>query len=177
MLKTWTKAWALGKHEHLRKSDFTHFRTQYPILMSREHEWVDAVDFHPCHQRTSVTEALSVLLATSGLRILGPKGQEMTFANVTSDEHLCKGYFPFSFFFSMHWKTWHTIKPPNRTPLLCMSFWNFRNCDEIFPNISFHQTKYVNTSVIVETFAEFGAAYYSMVRAVFSTSILLKTQI
>lgn len=68
----------------------------------------ETVDSHLSHQRTSVTEALSVLLSTSGLRILGPKGREMTFANVTSDEHLCKGSFPFiSFLNALRNLTYH----------------------------------------------------------------------
>lgn len=68
--------------------------------MCKEHECGDTVDSHLsrqniCH-RSSVSPTLS---PTSGLRILVPKDEEMTFANVTSDEHLCKGSFPFYFFF------------------------------------------------------------------------------
>ncbi len=75
----------------------------------------------------------------------------MTFANVTSDEHLCKGSLPFSFFFQ------YTRKPD--IPLNHQTECSFSTCHfGIFGivmkcfSMSFYQTKCVNTSVIVENF-------------------------
>lgn len=98
-LKTWTKAWALSKHYNIWQSDFAHFRTLYPILVCKGHEWGDTVDSHLSHQRTSVTEALSVLLATSGLRILGPKDGRWHLQMSHLMSVYVRVFFPFSFFF------------------------------------------------------------------------------
>lgn len=141
-LKTWTKAWALSKHYNIWQSDFAHFRTLYPILVCKGHEWGDTVDSHLSHQRTSVTEALSVLLATSGLRILGPKDGRWHLQMSHLMSVYVRALFPFlSSFFSMHKKTWHTNKPPNRTQLSCVSLWNFHNCDKICCSIIFLSDK------------------------------------
>lgn len=88
-----------GKHYNIWGNQISHtsgHNTQFLCVRNMNEEPVDS---HLSHQRTSVTEAPSVLLATSGLGIRGPKRREMTFANVTSDEHLCKGSFPIYFFF------------------------------------------------------------------------------